>query len=524
MFKRFFGLMVGLSLLLAALCALVPAMAEEAAIALYFVPESIKGKVTLPKDARTSYQFPEGSSVVYTIGGDPGTSEDYAVRVSEGGLAVCQSLPNYHYDPELDQFINYGNEDWSDRNVTVTVKRDGQTRKVTFRAINAKYLYADQVMDNYLNTEITSSMTELEKVDKVAEIVARNYDYGNHSTWQSCIWYGNGDCYAASGFIVEACRRLGIQAGLRQDHMSGGSDHRNVLALIGDQLYVIEVGKGNKPRQHSHYAMTDFLYSYCDASHETVDLYRYERLFAKPELAKTIVVPDTYMGGVVTQIGCSYIPYNIYFGGLETRTLILPARLEVIHPYAFYWHESLTDLTLPDTLTTIGEGAFMYCRSLGSLVIPPKVTEIKARTFEGCGTLKLTVPSTVTSIAGDCFADTDVTLVVEPGSYAERYARSNGIKTVYSGACELPAATRRIEGEAFAGSLFRSVVIPNGAVYIGSKAFANCPNLKSVSIPNSVSFISDDAFSGDTGVTIIASAGSYTAAFAASHGITRVDP
>ena len=51
-----------------------------------------------------------------------------------------------------------------------------------------------------------------------------------------------------------------------------------------------------------------------------------------------------------------------------------------------------------------------------------------------------------------------------------------------------------IEAEAFEGGTFQGVVIPDGCVSIGSKAFANCEQLLYVSIPVTVKEVSDDAF------------------------------
>ena len=67
---------------------------------------------------------------------------------------------------------------------------------------------------------------------------------------------------------------------------------------------------------------------------------------------------------------------------------------------------------------------------------------------------------------------------------------------------KLPAAARTIEEEAFVGGAFQYVIIPDGCVTIGSKAFADCPNLIYVYIPASVTSIADDAFAGNTQVMI----------------------
>ena len=82
----------------------------------------------------------------------------------------------------------------------------------------------------------------------------------------------------------------------------------------------------------------------------------------------------------------------------------------------------------------------------------------------------------------------------------------------------LPAVLREIEEEAFEGISARTVVIPDGATTIGSRAFANCGNLRYVEIPDSVTSIADDAFAGSD-VTFICNTGSPAYAYAQKYSI-----
>ena len=83
----------------------------------------------------------------------------------------------------------------------------------------------------------------------------------------------------------------------------------------------------------------------------------------------------------------------------------------------------------------------------------------------------------------------------------------------------LPAGLRSIEEEAFAGSAFRYAVLAENTVSIGSRAFANCPNLIRISIPASTTEIAADAFTGDSGLTVFGKAGSYAETWAKNHGV-----
>ena len=61
---------------------------------------------------------------------------------------------------------------------------------------------------------------------------------------------------------------------------------------------------------------------------------------------------------------------------------------------------------------------------------------------------------------------------------------------------ELPANLTAIDTEAFAGAACQCVVVPDGCVSIGPRAFADCPNLVYVRIPASVKTVAEDAFEG----------------------------
>ena len=60
----------------------------------------------------------------------------------------------------------------------------------------------------------------------------------------------------------------------------------------------------------------------------------------------------------------------------------------------------------------------------------------------------------------------------------------------------LPADLLYIEEEAFIGTAYEAILIPDGCTSIGSRAFADCKNLLYIRIPASVSFIAEDAFAG----------------------------
>ena len=82
----------------------------------------------------------------------------------------------------------------------------------------------------------------------------------------------------------------------------------------------------------------------------------------------------------------------------------------------------------------------------------------------------------------------------------------------------LPDNLKIIEDEAFAGCAFQYAYLPEGTEAIGSKAFADCPNLTFIHIPESCTSIAKDAFAGVTGLTIFGQEGSYAEFYASKYG------
>ena len=84
-------------------------------------------------------------------------------------------------------------------------------------------------------------------------------------------------------------------------------------------------------------------------------------------------------------------------------------------------------LRLPAALGVIEDEAFEGV-SARTVVIPNGTSSIGSRAFADCGMLKyVEIPDSVTSIAGDAFAGSNVTFICNDGSTAYAYAQSHGI-------------------------------------------------------------------------------------------------
>ena len=86
----------------------------------------------------------------------------------------------------------------------------------------------------------------------------------------------------------------------------------------------------------------------------------------------------------------------------------------------------------------------------------------------------------------------------------------------------LPAALTEIGEEAFAGGVFSRVRLSEQTESIGSRAFADCPNLAEIYIPAGVQSIDAAAFGDRTELTICGTAGSAAETFAKAHGFAFI--
>lgn len=116
----------------------------------------------------------------------------------------------------------------------------------------------------------------------------------------------------------------------------------------------------------------------------------------------------------------------------------LPDGLTEIGDYMFSNCPKLQEIKLPASVQSIGIWAFSRCTSLEEIVIPEGVTEIKRQAFMNCDQLKtVVIPASVKSMKNYTYRgrapetvfeeSPNVTAVVEPKSYAEKYCGKNGI-------------------------------------------------------------------------------------------------
>ena len=206
------------------------------------------------------------------------------------------------------------------------------------------------------------------------------------------------------------------------------------------------------------------------------------------------------------------------YNGTPSGTLVIPADITEIAPYAFSGCTSLTavDFSSCTRLTKIGGGAFFECTGItGTVVFPANLETIGGSAFYSCSNV-------------DGFDFSQCKRLTSIGSWA--FTKCTKIKAV-----DLPASLETIKGDAFEGCTeLKKLTVQTGGSLVAEKdiiynrdktkifcsapkiesidfppdikeieeaAFKSCTNLKALNLPDSVESLGFQAFSGCTGIT-----------------------
>ena len=138
-----------------------------------------------------------------------------------------------------------------------------------------------------------------------------------------------------------------------------------------------------------------------------------------------VEIPDS-----VKNIGSS-----AFEGCTALNNLKLSKNLQSIDSYVFSNCSSLISVEIPSSVQTIGNNAFAGCTHLTSINIPDSVQYIGNSAFSGCTNLSAVIlPFSLENISDGAFYGTNVTIWGYANSYAETYARRNGLYFQSNGA------------------------------------------------------------------------------------------
>jgi uncharacterized repeat protein (TIGR02543 family) len=214
--------------------------------------------------------------------------------------------------------------------------------------------------------------------------------------------------------------------------------------------------------------------------------------------ATDIVIPATYSGKKVTRIGA------YAFQGKTVTSLYIPNGIESIGLWAFRnfsFTSSTTGLTIPESVTSIAGEAF-YATLLTEIRLPSEVTEIGYRVFAESKSLTFADLPGVTKIGNSAFQGCSKLEIVNMPKVAEIGDDAFNSCGSLTG-IELPSSVTEIGERAFFNSGLTGIELPSGITAIKDSAFYACYDLESVRIPASVESIGNLAFYACRALTYI---------------------
>ena len=196
-----------------------------------------------------------------------------------------------------------------------------------------------------------------------------------------------------------------------------------------------------------------------------------------------------------------------YCESLEDVTI--PEGVTSIGEMAFDGCSDLKCITIPQSVTSIGDRAFFGCLSAKSIIIPEGVSRIGNETFSSCSALRsFTIPKSVTSIGKESFCRSGVKSITIPDGVTE--IGEDAFSNCKSLKIDNLTSWCKIKFEKWIswgydlflkGKIVTDLVIPEGMTSISEYAFAFCRSIKSVTIPDSVKSIGNNAFDGCSNLT-----------------------
>ncbi len=365
----------------------------------------------------------------------------------------------------------------------ITVTADGVAFVVTVHLIDYADVYANMVMDNYLEKNITDAMTDYEKFCKICEFIA-GYPYSPYyQSYIGMIVTGEGgDCWASANTAVKMCQKLGYTAWTRNANKEPGaaSGHRNAIAQVGNQYYILDAGApGSVPRGYYVNVRTSpFAYRQVSGG---IEVYQYD---TREDVTGSFAVPETIDGYTVVSIG-EYFANGSDLSQVEA--IGLPDTVTGIGNRAFYTCTAMKSIDLPSGLASIGDYAFASCAALEEITIPGGVTAIGEEAFFNCTALQ----NIYVESGNQFFRAVDGILFNKAGNQLISYPRGR------SG----------------------NAVVPENVDTLALGAFANCTALNKIILPDAVTQIPDYAFYGCSAVdTIVLGGGIQSVGMGAFYG------
>lgn len=473
--------------------------ATEATI--YGMSSDYDGTLTIPGNTTFQIKVSGAKSVKYSVKSGSTASVDSNGLVSVSyttwywyGYTATTAKPDDMTGITVERSMYEGD-------TVINVNADGTVFTVTVHVKDYSNEYADKVIDDYIKKNITSGMTDYEKVCAAAKMAADyNYDY-RYQSYQDMIIHGGGDCWASTNLIIAVSKKLGFDAWIRNGNRDAGagSGHRNALVEGKDgKLYEAEAGYGvAAPRPYNVKERTSLFSTRTNYTYGGLEVYQYDG----KEIPETLEVPAEIDGKPVVSIGSKFL-----YSEHDIKKVVLPESIKNIGNYAFFDMKKLEEINIPASLEQAGYEIFTHDGELKTVNVGKgciytyengSFYSEKAKTANGCYLAQsYSIPDSITTIM----------------NYA--YFYNTKVKTAV-----ISKNVTDIQEGGFANCSSLRYVKINGAAKLGQYAFAGNSKLARIVIPKDVTEIGEYVFHSDENLTIYTEKGSAADTYASQNSI-----
>ncbi|MBE7078715.1 MAG: hypothetical protein E7380_02505 [Clostridiales bacterium] len=372
------------------------------------------------------------------------------------GLFVCSAGNegedvdvNPHYPSDYCNESNASYNDFSDRVISVgALNSNGERRTSSNYGINTVSIYAPG--GNIYSTVPTS-------------ISSTGYNY-------------------KSGTSMAAPHVAGVAALLlAEDSTLTASELKDKILAGADtiQITLPNGGQHTVKKLNALGALEDYWYEVSDFATDKVEI-----TTVRATLLDEISIPETIDGKTVVSIGTS-----AFAGQTQITEVEIPATVWRICSKAFQGCTALQTVTGMSGVTTINDEAFKDCSALENLPYMGALITIGNSAFWGCSSLEFVHVGGALLYIGDYafYGATNLTEIIYIGDLAIQTIGTGAFYNCskfnalgfWSGEMVLPSIVS-IGMYAFKGTNFSEVQLGDGLQYIGNQAFANNPDLVSV--------------------------------------------
>lgn len=147
-------------------------------------------------------------------------------------------------------------------------------------------------------------------------------------------------------------------------------------------------------------------------------------------------------------------------------------------------YDKAETFVVPETVEILGENCFNYNSNLKNIILHDGIKEIGAGAFQYTQITEILLPSQITSLPDNCFANTQL----KHFTSRTRAAGDAGLA--------IPSRITSIGNKCFYNCAnIENLTIENGVQSLGENCFRRCDNIKTVNVPASVSHIGKNCFS-----------------------------